>query len=400
MTETPRDLSRLTIDRGERRGSSRSGWVAFALLLAAATGFVGWRTMRSRSGRLPEVTLGRVERRGGATAQSGVAANGYVVARKRAALSTDIQGRVVEIAVEEGMRVKAGQLVARLDTSERDAALARTRADLERARAAARLARLSFDRAEALARSGHGSIAAEDEARAGLEEADAQVLAIAAAEREIRSQIAKSVVSAPFDGVITQKNAEVGEVVSSLGAGGNSRGSVATLVDFDTLEVQVELAQTSLRAAREGAPVLIYLDAYPEDGYRGKVRQIWPTADRQKASVELRCEFIERDARILPEMGARVVFVPESAAEARPAEVLLPKAALVAGPDPYVLQYRGREDAPRTGTLSRRPVTLGGTERDGRIPIANGLTGNELVVLDPPPALADGAQVREKEEKK
>jgi RND family efflux transporter MFP subunit len=298
---------------------------------------------------------------------------------------------VVEIPVEEGMAVKRGQLVARLDTSQLEDALARTRAEIEQARAATRLAGLTYERAAALARSGHAPVADRDRARAGLDEADARVRALQAAEGEIRTMIAKSSVHAPFDGVITQKNAEVGEVVSSMGAGANARGSVATLVDFDTLEVQVELAETSLQAARVGSPVLIYLDAYPQDAYRGRVRQVWPTADRQKATVELRVEFLDRDPRILPELGARVVFQEGEEAEARPAEVLLPRRALVATPEPHVFVYRAA-DGERTGTVARRTVVVGG-ERDGRVVVREGLEGGELVVLDPPAGLRDGATV-------
>lgn len=429
------DLQRLKIDRSPpaaRRGA-RLPWALLALLLAGG-GFLGWqRGWFAAGGGPPAVELARVQRVGGAQAQSGVAANGYVVARMQAALSTDMQGRLVELPVEEGDRVRKGDLIARLDTEQLEASLARSRhaadagasaleraraerarleSEVARARAARALAQADYDRAAALEAAGDerrsaldAARGALDQAQAGLEAAESAVLAqdaaIAGAEAELAAarsaiaeievMIAKSSVRAPFDGVITRKNAEVGEVVSAIGATGpNARGAVATLVDFATLEVQVELAQTSLGAARPGAPVRIYLDAFPEDAYEGRVRQIWPTADRVKATVELRCEFLRRDDRILPEMGVRVVFVPEEGGAERPAEVLVPARALVRGAETAVFLYDG-------GRVERRAVRIAEERPDGLALVASGLAGGELVVLDPPAGLQDGESVRRKE---
>ena len=182
-----------------------------------------------------------------------------------------------------------------------------------------------------------------------------------------------------------EKNAELGEVVSTVG-GTNSRGSVATLVDWATLEVQIELAQTTLEAARIGAPVLIYLDAYPEQGYRGRIRQIWPTADRAKATVELRAEFLERDEKLLPQLGVRVVFVPESEANPAPPQVLLPRRALLAAEVPTVLVIRD-------GIVETRTITLRDDVEDGLVEVGSGLTGGETVVIDPPSDLQAGDRV-------
>jgi multidrug efflux pump subunit AcrA (membrane-fusion protein) len=187
--------------------------------------------------------------------------------------------------------------------------------------------------------------------------------------------------------VVTEKNAEVGEIVSSIATGANARGSVATLVDFETLEVQIELAQTTLDVARAGAPVLIYLDAYPDEGYRGRIRQVWPTANRAKATVEVRAEFLDRDERLLPELGVRVVFVPESEANPTPPAVLLPRRALLAREQPTVMVVRD-------GVIELRTVTLRDTVGDDLIEIGSGLIGGETVVLDADPTLADGDRVR------
>jgi RND family efflux transporter MFP subunit len=374
------DLSKLRIERSAPKGGGRGGRsgliVVIVILLLVAT-WLAWPRIMGMSDQRPVVELGRVTKIGGAASVSGTAANGYVVARRQAALSTDIQGRLVELTVEEGDRVTEGDLIARLDTRQLEASRARTSAELETARHTAERAETDYRRYLPLLDSGDVSQSLVDAARTARDESNATVAALEAAVNEIEVMLSKSSVFAPFDGVITAKN-------------GNSRGSVATLVDFDTLEVQVELAQTSLRAARTGAPVLIYLDAYPDDAYRGQVRQIWPTADRQKATVELRAEFIERDERILPEMGVRIVFTGET--ESTPAEVELrvPTRAVVDGPDPYVFVYA-------QGVARRRAVTLEGEPSGGSVQVVKGLAANERVVLDPPAEMRDGDEVRERE---
>ncbi|MHC5210957.1 MAG: efflux RND transporter periplasmic adaptor subunit [Planctomycetota bacterium] len=383
MSSTDHDLTKLRIERARpRRPTPRWVWVVAAGVLALLAWFVlPWAA--SALDRRPEVSVVRVPRPG-ASEVSGTAANGYVVARREAALSTDIQGRIVELRVSEGDSVEEGDLIARLDTRQLEASLERTLADLETTRATAALARLDHERKEPLLTTGDISQAAVDEARAKRAEAEATVASLQAAVREIEIMIEKSSVFAPFSGVITSKNAEVGEVVSSVASGINTRGSVATLVDFDTLEVQVELAQTSLQAARVGAEVRVVLDAYPDDGYPGRVRQIWPTADRQKATVELRVEFLERDERILPEMGVRVVFVPESRSGDGPPTLSVPERT-VADEAVWLVE---------DGRVRRLQLQLGTRRAGGRREVLSGLSGGETLVLDPPAALKDGDEVR------
>jgi len=391
------DLSRLRIERsgagggsgGGGGGGARTALLVVIIVLLLVIGWLAWpRLVAMRDNRVP-VTVGRAQKTGGAQAVSGTAANGYVVARRKAELSTDIQGRLVELRVEEGSRVKAGDLVARLDTRELEAAMARGKADLATTRATLRMAELDLGRKDPLLKSGDVSLADVDAARTRRDEAAASMAALEAAVAEIEVRISKSSVMAPFDGVITDKNAEVGEIVSSIGAGANSRGSVATLVDFDTLEVQVELAQTSLKAARQGAPVVIYLDAYPDRAYKGRVRQIWPTADRQKATVELRAEFIERDERILPEMGVRVVFTADDVSAPADVQVRVPNAALMPSPTGEVAVF-----VVTGGKVARRLVSVEGPLGGETVAVTSGLVGGETVVLDAPDGLRDGDEVR------
>jgi RND family efflux transporter MFP subunit len=385
------DLSRLRIEREPAAPPRRRGLVALLLvvLLLLIAGALVW--FLGLLGGPPLVEIARVTRTSGAAAVSGTAANGYVVARRQASLSTDIQGRLVELRVEEGDRVKSGDLIARLDTREQEATRDRIKAELQTTSSAAEWASIDYLRKEPLLGSGAVSKADVDQARIERDRTAAQVSALESSLAEVEVQINKSSVYAPFDGVITAKNAEVGEVVSSISAGANSRGSVATLVDFETLEVQIELAQTSLKAAREGAPVLIYLDAFPDRGYRGRVRQIWPTADRQKATVELRAEFLERDERILPEMGVRVVFTGDDKILAVEPEVSVPeRAVLRAGDAAAVFVLDGER-------VTRREIQAAPAER-GLAKVTAGLAGGEIVVLDPA-SLTDGQNVRIQEAK-
>jgi RND family efflux transporter MFP subunit len=390
---SPPDLSRLSIDRSRAGGPGGRGgwWMCLVLLLA----FAGWEVWRggwiAALDKRPVVSVGSVRRAGGVARAEGISANGYVVARRQAALSTDIQGRIVELRVEEGDRVEEGAVVARLDTRELDASRRQTLAEIERARAALVLASSDFDRHDHLLETGDTSVSQRDSALASRDEASAGLEALNAALEAIDVRIDKSTVYAPFSGIITAKDAEVGEVVSALGASGpNARGAVATLVDFDTLEVQVELSQSMLAVASEGAPVRIYLDAFPVDAYPGRVRQIWPQADRTKATVEVRVEFLERDARILPELGVRAVFLAEEPDPSEEADsgVYAPAVAIIDSDSaPYVFLVEGEQ-------LVRRVIELDGDAVAGEVKVSVGLQGNEQVVLDPSPELTDGVAVR------
>ena len=397
MTAGKPDLSRLSINRSAApRGGGRGGWVVAVLLLVLFCGYALWKEgVLGGLDPRPEVRVASVRRSGGAPRSAGTAANGYVVARRQAALSTDIQGRIIEMRVEEGDAVLSGDLVAQLDTRQLEANQEQLLAEIDRAKAGLALAESEFKRHDTLVTSGDTTVSARDSALAERDEALAALRSLDARLKETMVRIDKSSVYAPFDGIITAKNAEVGEVVSALGATGpNARGAVATLVDFSTLEVQVELAQTALAVARVGSAVEIFLDAYPTDGYPGVVRQIWPTANRQKATVEVRAEFTVRDERILPEMGVRVVFLAEQPVAADPEGeaapgIFAPTAAITSSDgETYVLLVG---DGNR---LERRAIQTTGDAVGGELAVVEGLSGNERLVLSPTPDLVAGAEVR------
>ena len=463
------DLQRLKIDRSRRTAPSRrprwllpAGSAATALaLLWLFAGPLGRGLDRLR---LPRVRVAEVAQAHPATAGavSGTAANGHVVAARRAALSTDLPGRIVELRVTEGSFVREGDLVARLFSEDAEAALASAqarldgaRAAVERVRASERAARASLAGAEtareaararareaeasaALASSdlarirrlvGEGVLADRDldvatsqqaqaaarldSARADERSASASVDDAAARRRLAESEVVvaqaeleateaerdraaalltKTEVRAPFDGVVVLKDAEIGEVVSPASTGGSTaRGSVCTLVDLDSLEVQADVPETSLAAVRLEGPVSIFLDARPEREYAGRVTRIWPTANRQKATIEVRARFEEPDEELRPEMGVRIVFLAPGAqprggdGEGGPA-LLVSESALVragGGAAVWVLE-RDR--------VGLRPITVG-ERRGGRVSVESGLEAGERVVLDPPPGLEDGDRV-------
>jgi multidrug resistance efflux pump len=406
------DLQQLSIDRSKTRAPARrsqSRWFGRLLFLAILGGalFLFWRPLSGLIDRLrlPEVRILEVSasRPSAVGAVQGTAANGYIVARTRAALSADTPGRIVEMNVTEGQAVPKGFVVARLYSDEVQALFARAEADLalaqrsvESARASReaaagavaeagtrvraaeadladleaglRWAGIEYERAKTLLAEGIGARERVEQAeaqkdqlvarRAGLEaaregadqalksrelelaaagarvgEAEALVAVKEAERAQARATLDKMEVRAPFDGVVVLKDAEVGEVVSPNAVGAQSRGSVATMVDFASLEVQVEVPEANLAAVELDSPARIFLDAYPESGYEGRVLRIWPTANRQKATVEVRVGFETRDERLRPEMGARVVFTKgdapaPSASDTKPV-ILLAKSAVV-----------------------------------------------------------------------
>ncbi|MFN0008019.1 MAG: efflux RND transporter periplasmic adaptor subunit [Planctomycetota bacterium] len=469
------DLQPLKIDRGETARPApsrrRPRWMG-PLVVFVLLGVLLWVFHRPVLAlvdrfRLPEVSVMRVSKTSAATAAaaSGTSANGYVIAKTRAALSADTPGRIVQMNVEEGSVVKRGDVVARLYSEEYAAFLRRAEADLALAeagleRSAAErtvvendlgrlrslrgaaeadltgteaelaLAEIESLRAAKLLAEGVGSIERRDATKSRLESATAQVSAArsrlesaakailwaesqiavsAVAEKEARARVEamkatrdqaratleKTEVRAPFDGIVVLKDAEVGEVVSPNVQGGSSaRGSVVTMVDFASLEVQAEVPETSLAAVEIGRGAKVYLDAFPEKAYPARVDRIWPTANRTKATVEVRVAFLERDERLRPEMGVRVVFEREGAQEpvspdAAAAEpvVLIPAGAIVrvGGESGVFVLERDR--------VNFRKISLG-AERASRRVVSAGLSEGETIVLSPPDSLEDGDRVR------
>ena len=254
-------------------------------------------------------------------------ASGYVVAQRKASVAAKTTGRLEWLGVEEGSLVKAGQVIARLENkdlqalqNQSEAALQNSRALLEQARAEQADADRVFSRSRALLMQGVVSQAEYDAAEARHKRA---VAAVGSAEAGIRSSQAAlqgagvsldySLIRAPFDGVVLTKNADVGDIITPLGAAANAKAAVVTIADLGSLLVEADVAETNLSQVRKGQPCEITLDALPDVRFRGLLHTIVPTADRAKASVMVKISFVDRDSRVLPEMSAKVAFLEREA---------------------------------------------------------------------------------------
>jgi HlyD family secretion protein len=475
------DLSPLQIDRSKsapaaRRGrGGRTNWFAWGVLAAAALLLFFFRRPLLEIAdrlRLPEVEVAVATKSSplAAGAIEGTAANGYVVADRRAALSADTPGRIVELNVREGSVVKKGDVVARLYADEYRAALARAEADVAAQRAtvertaldlkvaeaevshqasvaaaaaagvddadaAEKLAKLKYERAVKLvddkietqqtlddARAEHDRAVASlataramrDAAQAEAKQVEARVASATSAVSEAEARLPsleagrdlakatldKTEVRAPFAGVVIMKDAEVGEVVSPNAQGTQSRGSVATMIDFASLQVQVEMPERNINAVSIGAPTRIFLDADPDHPYTGSVERVFPTASRQKATIEVRVRFDQLDERLRPDMGARVVFLPPEmrgskgdaavGGEAAPQGVFVPANCLVKIDGKSGVFVVDRD-------VARFHPIAGGEARSGKVLVQSGLEGGEKLVVQPPSSLSDGDRVRVKE---
>jgi RND family efflux transporter MFP subunit len=399
------DLASLRIDRSTRadRGGRATVWTA-VLVVVAAVGFSAWWYV-ARAGAVEVRTAAVEAQAGGAAAGAVLDASGYVTARRRATVSSKITGKVVEVNVEEGMAVREGQVLARLDDTMTRATLALAGAQLDAARRAAaedearlREAKLTLERRTALARDGVIGRADVDAAEAQVDALQARIAVareqVQVAERQVelrRAELDETVVRAPFSGVAISKDAQPGEMISPVSAGGGfTRTGICTIVDMSSLEIEVDVNESYINRVRPDQPVTAVLDAYPDWRIPGHVITTVPAADRQKATVLVRIAFETLDPRILPDMGVKVSFLSEAPAEsgsaaARP-RLLVPRAA--------VRSQEGRDVVfvLRGDRVERRAVTIGAAEGD-RVEVASGLDAGMRVVVEPPDGLADGARV-------
>jgi RND family efflux transporter MFP subunit len=251
-------------------------------------------------------------------------ASGYVVARRQATVSSKITGKVVAVLIEEGQRVEAGEIIARLDDANARAQVAHATAQVEQQRASLAASGVAYENARPMFERNRAQFAAAfisaqafDDAKASFDAAQAGLdvamrsLGVAEASLAVAQRnLDDTVVRAPFAGIVTVKAAQEGEMVSPVSAGGGfTRTGIGTIVDMDSLEVEVDVSENFISRVETGQPVAITLNAYPDRRIPGRVVAIIPTADRAKATVKVRVGFIERDAGVLPEMGARVAFL-------------------------------------------------------------------------------------------
>ncbi|RRS03255.1 efflux RND transporter periplasmic adaptor subunit [Aquabacterium soli] len=408
-------LSQLRIDRGgasanRRRGPHWGLWATGAIVVAAGAAWL-------LSPRAVPVQTAAVVSTTPSQQYVELTASGYVVAQRRAAVASKATGRLVELMVREGSKVKKGEIIARLDASDVQAAIAAAEAGVRQAEAGLRQAQVESTNAQAeLVRSkglqaqGFISPQAVDTVQTRANAAQASVAAaqasIAAAQAQRKVQQVNqdfTEIRAPFDGVVLVKNANVGDIITPFSNAAGSQGAVLTMADMSTLEVEADVSESSLGKARIGQPVEIVLDALPNVRFRGTVGGIVPTVDRAKATVMTKIRFDQLDPRVLPEMSAKVSFLSRPVSDADQKPVLGVNAQAVVeregGKAVWRITTTGPADAP---VMTASPVAV----KTGRIigevleitPVtADAIKSGDKVVLAPPSKLREGATVKQAE---
>ncbi len=395
----PADLSKLRIDRSAppapvRRALGRNVSIfVVAVVLVAVVAIV----LRTQSVPLVQVATASVSTGGAGGATGGatsVTANGYVVARTKASVSAKTAGRLAFLSVSEGSYVHRGEVIARLDNADYQASVSQAQANVAAADASVIEATSDRDQstrdAQRIAeiRTRNASLMSPQDLETATSRADAALARYNAAVARKKSAEAglrlaeasneNTVIRAPFTGTVLRKDAEVGEVVAPSVGGGLTRGAVVTMADLSTLEVEVDVNEAYIGRIAGGRPARITLDAYPDTSFRGEVRQVVPTADRQRATVQVKVSILDHDARILPEMGAKVDFLepehPRASGAPAPVSIRIPSAALKSdGGASFVWLVR-------EGRLTKRPVTVGPVS-GGFLEVRAGLNGGEQLLV-------------------
>jgi RND family efflux transporter MFP subunit len=399
------DLDRLRIERREGRPApSRKPRIILAILaglLVLLAGLYFWGPLQPSQ----EVKAWVVAKIYPAQAYTQLNASGYVVAQRKAAVSSKSTGRLAFLGVEEGSRVQKGQVIATLENEDLVAArnqaesqIRESEANLLAAQAELTDADLQYRRFKDLlardlvARQDFDTaVARYDKAKAGVAQAKARIKVSQAGLANAQAALEYSYIRSPFDGVVTTKFAEVGEVVAPFGAAVNARAAVVTMADLNSLMVEADVAESNLDKVKVGQPCEISLDAIPDKRFAGEVHMIVPTADRAKATVLTKVKFLEFDDRILPEMSAKVAFLakPLEKGERQP-RLTVPKTALVT--------QNGKTAAfVIEGSRVKLTPVAAGPALETMVEIQGGLKEGDKVVIEPPASLKDGARIKVKE---
>lgn len=406
MKTTPvevQDLSRLRIERGAKavavsraRRSRRWLWLALAAVVIVA-GAIAY----SRMSAVQEVMVATVTTVYPSQAIALLNATGYVVPQRKASVGSKATGRLEWLGVQEGSKVREGEIIARLENRDVAALLNQAQANvrvaqanLEQGQVELRNAELELNRARELVDRKFLSQSAYDQARARYDRARAALTGLQAGigvaeatRRNAEVAVEQTLIRAPFDGVVLTKNANVGDVITTFSAAVDTKGAVVTMADMATLEVEADVSESNLQKAKVGQPVEIQLDALPETRFGGEVSRIVPTVDRAKATVLVKVRFVERDERVLPDMSAKVSFLERPLREGeRDARVAVPAAAVVRRDGAAVVFVVDGDHARRV------PVATGETLGE-MIEIKSGVRPGEKIVLQPHESLADGAVV-------
>ena len=405
MSQPQPRLDDLKIERSAQPNSAnRSGpWMVLGIALAVAVAALAWWFGRPRPVGVRTAIARAVASSGGD--RTVLNASGYVVARREATVSSKIMGKVTEILVEEGVHVKEAQVLARLDATNAEASLHLAQAQAKAVEAAMQETRVRVNEAEQELQRQSALRSRNVAAQAEFDHAEAAAGAIrarlaqqqaefAVSERNIavfQQQLDDAIIRAPFAGVVTSKNAQPGEMISPMSSGGFTRTGICTIVDMESLEIEIDVNESYINRVAPAQPVEATLDAYPDWKIPCKVIAIIPTADRQKSTVRVRVGFDQLDARILPQMAVKVAFRESGAVPAASVNrgVIVPKGALrnADGHDVIFVVQNGRAE--------RRAITVLRTVGEDAT-LSAGVSADERVVVEAPAMLADGAPVEER----
>jgi RND family efflux transporter MFP subunit len=396
-------VSDLSLDAHARDGNTARRWIPWVIAIALVV-VISAAVIATRGATAIEVATATARPAETGTSATVLNASGYVEPRRKATVAAKITGRVTEVLVEEGMAVEAGQVLARLDDAD-----ARRQADASRANrdvARASLDEIEVNLADAerrLRRTGElheDGVASEQDLDTATATVDAFRAQLVVAQRNLDAAEAQLAVAlqdlenytirAPFAGIAVSKDAQPGEMVSPVSAGGGfTRTGISTIVDMTSLEIEVDVNESYIAKVSAGQPAEAILDAYPGWRIPATVRTVIPTADRQKATVKVRLSFDELDPRILPDMGVKVAFQQTAVAteQAATAQCVIPRSAITRDGDRRVVFVV-------TGDVAERRAVSVGRELGGDAEILAGLTAGSVVVVEPPDNLKDGRKVK------
>jgi RND family efflux transporter MFP subunit len=385
------DLSALKIDRGRKSGAPRrwKRWFHLLWLGVPIILYFGYQlavrevkpSVKARTATVKLVT--------GTEAIAELVATGYVVAQVKAAVSSKATGRLRILKVEEGDSIGAGDIVAELENEDIRAELDVARANLKLALADSIAADLNFHRRKKLFDNGHISQEEMEVATAAFHRTVATVEAMAAALRAAEVALDNTIIVAPFDGTVLMKHADVGEMVAPFASASSSRGAVVTMADMTSLEVEADVSESNIHKVSVNQPCEIILDAYPSHKYSGYVKKIVPTADRSRATVMTKIAFDGIDSRVLPEMSARVNFLPfegePEQAEAKP--------VLAVDKDALTTRNGGRVVFKYLNGIAQQTSVEVGRQLGGVTEILYGLREGDVVILSPAGGLKTGDKI-------
>jgi RND family efflux transporter MFP subunit len=397
------DLNRLTIDKERYSAAPKKGkrgrfWLLTSIVIVLLA-LVAWRVVLNRSVEVEVATVSLVYP---SQTLSLLNASGYVVAQRKAAVSSKATGRLDWLGVEEGSVVRFGQLLARLENGDVGAAkgqaaanLATAKTSLEQARVEQKDAARNLARSKELVKEGIIAQSDYDSAEARYNKDVAATAGAATAINSAQAALTGAAVAldytfirAPFDGVVLTKNADVGDIVSPLAAAANAKAAVVTLADMGSLEVEADVSESNLGKVRVGQPCEILLDALPESRFRAVLHTIVPTADRSKGSVMVKVRFLDKDSRVLPEMSAKVAFLerPVGPGEGKPHIALPPSAVVTRDGKSVVFVVRGDR-------VAQTPVVLGVRVGD-LVEVVSGVKAGERIATKSLEKLHDQGRVK------